>query len=80
MCKPGTNEVQGLWFGRVVRILQQKGPDGETRVLQRHESKVVDSYYRMPVVPVVPVLHACGPMWLADDVVPVYCWAESFFD
>jgi hypothetical protein len=72
--------VQGLWFGR---ILQHKGTDGETRVVleaQRHESKVIDSYYKMSVVPVVPVLHACGPMWLADNVVPVYCWAESFFD
>ncbi len=49
LCKPGANEAQGLWFWRVMRILQHKGPDGETRVVfeaQWHESKAIDSYYR----------------------------------
>ncbi|GIL93034.1 hypothetical protein Vretimale_19074 [Volvox reticuliferus] len=83
LCKPGDGEVKSLWFGRVLHILEHVGPDGDSRVVieaQWHECKGTDAYYRMPVVPASPSLHVCGPMWLADDVVPIPCWAESFYN
>jgi hypothetical protein len=84
LCRPGPGEeMTSLWFGHVVRILNHRGPDGHGRAILEarwHECSVIDALYRMPVVPAVPSPHACGPMWLCEDVVPVRCWAQVLAD
>lgn len=67
-------EGASLWFGQVARILKHCGPDGKTRAILEakwHECTVIDTLYRLPVIPAAPTRTSAAPCGFARTWCPL---------
>jgi hypothetical protein len=77
LARPAADD--GMWFGKVLRLLSHAGPDGRSRLVvqaQWHLCVAVHGLLRMPVTSCRPSFRPEGAFCMCEDVVAWHCWAE----